>query len=366
MCAKPWSLGLRLIALSIASVVISCQQARLTQPTQVLASPTASAPTTPTLAATATLPATPTLAPSPSPLPPVLQLTFLAGPTDQTYQNSIYAVTVSCLDQPKPCIGPPELLLHTDLNIVAYAWSPNGKRIAVATWTSGPQWDIYVSDSDGSNRKNITHSTGYVDFPAWSPDGRSIAFGTCDQQGCALARVNADGTGRETLLQNTDKSSGPRSPRLISWAPNGKEIAFVAGSGSQYYEQVFVSDLSGTAVTQLTNENTGHLSPSFSHGGDLIAYVREDNQSLASRSDIFIVHPDGTNPTNVTHGLLLSQLDTAWSPSDDWLAFSGDKPGFAAVYNVFLIRPDGTGLIDVTNTGAQTEYHPAWRVVSQP
>ena len=63
-------------------------------------------------------------------------------------------------------------------------WSPDGRRIAFTRprGRTGPgprcdsPTDIYVMNADGSGTRRLTHNAGYNAEPAWSPDGRKIAF----------------------------------------------------------------------------------------------------------------------------------------------------------------------------------------------
>ena len=65
-------------------------------------------------------------------------------------------------------------------------WSPDGRQIAfVGNKLRNPppgrghrkaNSDIYVMNADGSGTRRLTHNVGYDGEPAWSPDGRKIAF----------------------------------------------------------------------------------------------------------------------------------------------------------------------------------------------
>ncbi len=55
------------------------------------------------------------------------------------------------------------------------AWSPDGRWIAFAS-NRGGTWDIYVMNADGAQIQRLTDSTGRFVFPAWSPDGRQLVF----------------------------------------------------------------------------------------------------------------------------------------------------------------------------------------------
>ena len=83
-------------------------------------------------------------------------------------------------------------------------WSPDGRQIAfvnnVSTGLPGPgaarskdDSEIYVMNADGSGTRRLTHNVGYDGEPAWSPDGRKIAF-----QSKRAVRGRAGATGRST------------------------------------------------------------------------------------------------------------------------------------------------------------------------
>ncbi|PWK51817.1 TolB family protein [Pleionea mediterranea] len=58
------------------------------------------------------------------------------------------------------------------------AWSPDGKKLAFyAKYDDKKTWSIHTMNSDGTNRKRLTHAVNKWDYaPAWSPDGQKIAF----------------------------------------------------------------------------------------------------------------------------------------------------------------------------------------------
>jgi TolB protein len=55
------------------------------------------------------------------------------------------------------------------------AWSPEGKRIAFTSNRDG-NYEIYVMNADGTGLRNLTRHRAQDNFAAWSPDGKKIAF----------------------------------------------------------------------------------------------------------------------------------------------------------------------------------------------
>jgi len=72
------------------------------------------------------------------------------------------------------------------------AWSPDGKKIAFASDRDGTM-NIYVMDADGGNLKQLTKGEDRSRCPAWSPDGKKIAFGRTVGDGCGIFVMDADG-----------------------------------------------------------------------------------------------------------------------------------------------------------------------------
>jgi len=132
-------------------------------------------------------------------------------------------------------------------------WSPDGRQIAfvnnVSTGLPGPgaarskdDSEIYVMNADGSGTRRLTHNVGYDGKPAWSPDGRKIAFQSSRRVGGSKAEIyvmNADGSGKRNLTRNPANDGSP------SWSPDGRRIAFVSDRDGRPEAHVMNADGSG-------------------------------------------------------------------------------------------------------------------------
>jgi TolB protein len=99
------------------------------------------------------------------------------------------------------------------------AWSPDGRTIAFASTRSG-SLELWTMASDGSNPERLSSSP--AEYPSWSPDGSRIAFSLVSAGAVQIAIVRRSGQGERTLTPRSDgsgvRSLGPGGS-LPAWTP---------------------------------------------------------------------------------------------------------------------------------------------------
>jgi WD40-like Beta Propeller Repeat len=213
--------------------------------------------------------------------------------------------------------------------------------------------DIWTMNPSGTGQVNLTNSAAVESNPAWSPDGKQIAFDRVVGPGTTrqLFVVNADGTGA-TPVPNT---SGREDP---TWSPSGDQLAYIFQGGPS----IFKINLDGTGETFVGDGGEDTLAPSWSPDGSTIAFAAESGPPpFPCWYDIVTVSAGGGDVFNVTQcggptSDLVINLYPNWSPDGARIAFAGSCTDGCA-NEIALIDPDGTDRIDLTGAGGA---RPAW------
>ena len=194
-------------------------------------------------------------------------------------------------------------------------WSPDGTRIAYVSDNDGDD-EIYISNANGTEIKQLTANDHADSRPAWSPDGTRIAY-VSDYDGDEdLYIVNTDSTGVKRLTNNGHPDSRPM------WSPDGTRIAYVSLHNGRHTD-IFVMNTDGSDIVQLTRYDdieTNHYygAPSWSPDGTRIAFVSE----VHGRFKRHTMNADGTQRVTADFENCLSYDPSSWSPDSTRIAFS--------------------------------------------
>jgi TolB protein len=102
-------------------------------------------------------------------------------------------------------------------------------------------------DADGSNVQRITEDRAYEEQPAWSPDGRLIAFSRKGSGDPGIYTMAPDGTGMTELLHARNPSN-----LWFAWSPDGRMMAVVSITAPRYERTVRVLDLATGRMSQIS------------------------------------------------------------------------------------------------------------------
>jgi Tol biopolymer transport system component len=251
------------------------------------------------------------------------------------------------------------------------AWSPDGRRIAFArirghlTGISGGRAEIYVVNADGSGLRRLAHgiapalqagapSPGLASHPAWSPDGRRIAFVSNRDGNHDIFVVDADGGGLRNLTRSRRNHRslqwwGPDGPQ---WSPDGRTIAFRSDRDGN--DEIYVVNADGTELRRLTHNSKSDGGPLWSPDGRRILFWRSNNPpGYGIRGDVWVMNADGSGERNLTRNAahpFATDSSPAWSPDGRKILFVSDRDGNGEVY---VMNADGSRVRKLTHLNGQ-------------
>jgi TolB protein len=215
--------------------------------------------------------------------------------------------------------------------------------------------DLWLMKPNGSDPLQLTAGPFDEGEPAWSPDGRRVAFAM--NQGVDsppdIYVIESDGTGQRQLTDTDRCEARP------SWSPDGKKLVYTAGDDCAGKSPIFVMNSDGSDQRLLIDENA--VWPDWSPDGRNILYT----PVLHGQSHgITVRDADGSHPIELDTGDLPQVEEATWSPDSSQIAFVASTGPLTSPStmdsNIFVMNVDGTHLREVVSTRGNDHYPPAW------
>ncbi len=242
------------------------------------------------------------------------------------------------------------------------SWSPDGLRIVTSGQMREPSgyWTItglQVFSSDGTGFEHLP-IFGYIEAPAWSPDGAHILF-IRDRE---LFSTTPGGT-FPTLIE-----SNAGSP---AWSPDGSRIAFIRADGQYDDTDLYTMRADGGGAQEILDLPGRVMSPSWSPDGSTIVYTymaREARDDPGpgelpytySGHNVYAVPATGGEPVQLTESG--TDQDPAWSPDGSTIVFQSDRLSVfpTSAPDLYLMNADGSNERRLTTTIHCLQCGPDW------
>lgn len=210
------------------------------------------------------------------------------------------------------------------------------------------QKEIWVSDYDGANARQITKHGSISIKPKLSPDGTKVAY---------LSYKD-----RYSYLYIYDRRSGTSTPlskeiglnTSPAFSPDGNTVALTLSKDGN--TEIYLKSVSGGNARRLTKNKEGDTSPCFSPDGSRLVFVSDRGGS----PQVYTMGADGSNQTRLSlQGG--NSYDPAFSPDGEWIAYVVERKG--ASFQIYIIPAAGGEARQIT-TGSGNES-PSWSADSR-
>jgi TolB protein len=229
------------------------------------------------------------------------------------------------------------------------AWSPDGRWLAFTRHEAATIFVVLRNAKDGELRR-LTQRTEPEMDAVFSPDGRRLALcldKTSPNQGdMEVYTIGADGEGLAPVLVSAGKLSHEEWP---SWSPDGQWLALTSTRDGN--QELYVVQADGQKLRRLTNDPALDMHPAWSPDGQRIVFAtsRWGDLELAS------IRPDGSDLVRLTNSPGLDDYP-AWSSDGRQLAFVSNRTGN---FEIFVADPQVQTVRNLTEHPAIDTF-PTW------
>jgi TolB protein len=267
--------------------------------------------------------------------------TKIAFVSDRDGNHEIYMMDYDGANQTR--------LTFNKVDDISPAFSPDGKMIAYTSYQSLTAGLYILQVYEG--RRIAVSTKGISSAPAWSPDGKKLAFSsTRDQDGnmeIYIADIDEDSLKRgsfriKRLTFNQGTDTAP------SWSPTGRQIVFVSDRGGT--PQIYTMDAEGSNVQRASFGGSTHCdSPAWSPVGDRIVFVAR----VENIFDLYLLdlHTQQISKLTELTGSNAMNESPAWSPDGRHIVFKSNMKGGL---QIFTVDYDGANVRQLTFKGQNT------------
>jgi hypothetical protein len=331
----------------------------------------------PTLTPTATNTPTPTLTPTITPTPTPIRVPGLPTPTEiptdylapfedeqiafaSLRSGSVQIWLYSFSD------GSFEQLTDLPFGACQPAWSPDGRLLAfispcVRNLRIYEDTFIFVLNMDNREIVQLAVEEGSFD-PAWSPDGTSMLF-TMAESGAksGIYRINTIDSSIDLMIKGQRLAFNP------AWSPDGNRFVFASNNAGYYFIYIMENEPGSSAELFARNTEKVYVEPTwsvhnqivFSEGplDSFLSMWKMPASMLGATDFIYLEEQVSAGSGRVP------ELDPNFNSSGHWIAYESWPDGENR--DIYIVRDDGEVMFRITEQ-IRDDFDPAWRPYPRP
>jgi TolB protein len=209
--------------------------------------------------------------------------------------------------------------------------------------------EIWAMDYDGANQHPVTHLGTISVSPRISPDNSRLAFSALGRDGFQIHMFSI------VLNRMVNFAASGGTNLSPAWSPDGKDLAFSSSRSGD--PEIWITDTSGGDARRVTSFVGPDVSPVFNpRTGAQIAWI----SGRTSLPQLYIMGTDGSAVQRMTDGGYATS--PSWSPNGQFLAFAWDRkygPGAPGGQDIYVMEIATKKWIQLTHDGGRCDF-PSW------
>jgi TolB protein len=211
--------------------------------------------------------------------------------------------------------NPRRVTVNRSLNILP-AWSPDGRSLAYVSYRQGSP-DVFLAAIYEGRSANLTSGQGQNFAPSWNPQGRRIAYASTRSGNSEVWVAAADGGGARKITSSAAVDTAP------AWSPTGEELVFTSNRAGS--PQLYLMDAEGLNVRRLTNVGNYNDGAAW-NPSRLYSEIAYTSRLEGGGFDIAVIDLATRQVRQVTQGRGSCEYPS-WAPSGRHLVFACKQGG---------------------------------------
>ena len=238
----------------------------------------------------------------------------------------------------------PRLILESPLPIMSPAWSPDGRTIAYVSFEA-KRARIYLSDVRTGRRRLLTSFPGINGAPAWSPDGKQLAVVLSKDGNRGHPKLYLVNLGDLKITQVTKGNAIDTEP---SWTADGRSLVFTSNRGGT--PQIYLLTLADKQIQRLTFDGDYNARASFSRDGHYLLMLHREQGQF----NIALMNMKSGNLRLLTH--TVANESPSFAPNGRMVVFATNEGAYTSLG---IASIDGRVMLRLPATEGNVQS-PAW------